>query len=294
MFSYMTYGLHLSSELSLPELVETEITTKPDITVRMARANEHPDHYKTREAFTVKTEAGDFIIIDAHEIVIEANPSADAALIRLCLLGATMAALLRLRGQMVLHASGVVIDGGVVAFLGESGWGKSTLAEAFYAQGYTFVADDIIAISVSEQALTVTPGYPQTKLWPDAVDSMGHLAALPELYHNAHKRAHRLTTGFLQAPLPLKRLYILGTTDAASVRVVSLSPTQAFLEIVRCSRAMLIQNKPDMDRLHFYQCLNIVNRIPIALLERERSLLKLSELIHVIEHDIFHESKTVA
>ncbi len=46
--------------------------------------------------------------------------------------------------RLVLHASAVVTETGVVGFIAESGVGKSTLARYLSRQGYRLVADDIV------------------------------------------------------------------------------------------------------------------------------------------------------
>ncbi len=61
------------------------------------------------------------------------------------------ASLLALRGETVLHASAVAIDGAAVAFVGQSGRGKSTIAALLCVAGAELVTDDV---------LTVDPGPP--------------------------------------------------------------------------------------------------------------------------------------
>ena len=64
------------------------------------------------------------------EIVVDPLPS----------LGMGFGLLLRPRGLVVLHASSVDIDGKAVAFVGNPGRGKSTLALALLEQGHKLVA----------------------------------------------------------------------------------------------------------------------------------------------------------
>ena len=60
-----------------------------------------------------------------------------------------------------------------VAFLGASGWGKSTLAAQLYACGHEFVADDVLAVRLAESRPAVVSGIPHLKLWPEAAITMG-------------------------------------------------------------------------------------------------------------------------
>jgi hypothetical protein len=54
--------------------------------------------------------------------------------------------LLSLRGQTVLHASAVELDGRAIAFSGQSGAGKTTTARALVRAGATLIAEDKLLI----------------------------------------------------------------------------------------------------------------------------------------------------
>ena len=49
-------------------------------------------------------------------------------------------------GYEPLHATAVVVDGEAVAFLGDCGYGKSTLGAAFLARGFPLLTDDVLAL----------------------------------------------------------------------------------------------------------------------------------------------------
>jgi ABC-type glutathione transport system ATPase component len=75
---------------------------------------------------------GAFLVRGGREIMIDAVPGVDARTLRLSLLGPALALVLHQRGRFVLHASTVAVAGSAIAFLGEKGWGKSTIAAALY------------------------------------------------------------------------------------------------------------------------------------------------------------------
>ncbi len=60
--------------------------------------------------------------------------------------GWMVAIMVFLSGRTVLHASSVVIDGKLVAFVGNSTQGKSTMAAGFCASGATLFGDDVLAV----------------------------------------------------------------------------------------------------------------------------------------------------
>ncbi len=65
-----------------------------------------------------------------------------------------------LGGLEIFHASGVAIDGGVIAIAGESGAGKTSLALSLCAQGASFVTDDVLALECGGGLLWAHPGPP--------------------------------------------------------------------------------------------------------------------------------------
>ena len=63
-----------------------------------------------------------------------------------------------LQGLDVLHASAVAWDGGVVAFLGPSGAGKTTTATRLMARGATLITDDALALEMTGGKIVAHPG----------------------------------------------------------------------------------------------------------------------------------------
>jgi hypothetical protein len=88
------------------------------------------------------------------------------------LLGPVLGLLLRLRGQVCLHASGAVIDGSAHLFLGCEGAGKSTMTAALRQHGHRFLTYDIAPLTETPSGFVVQPGVPRIFLEPT---SMGRL-----------------------------------------------------------------------------------------------------------------------
>ncbi|MEO8452885.1 MAG: hypothetical protein ABI647_24060 [Gemmatimonadota bacterium] len=87
---------------------------------------------------------------DGRMITIDAPPDANQADLARWIEGPATAAILYQRGILPLHASAVLMDGELVAFLAPSGTGKSSLAAGFVADGATLFADDLLAVRLDE------------------------------------------------------------------------------------------------------------------------------------------------
>jgi hypothetical protein len=220
------------------------------------------------------------LIREGSEVVVDAPPNFDPTVLRAYILGTAMAFILRQRGLLVLHASCVARGDVAIAFLGGSGWGKSTLATAFHQQGYRLITDDVMALHLDTATPMVVPSFPEVKLLPDAMAAVG-TDAMPMLQSLSHKQIQRLETRFALGPVPLKHLFVLRAGDFNHIQPVPRA--QAFSELIQHSRAAKMLHNETCKIQHFHQCSRLAKAIPMAYLERPRSLDQLPQLIEFIE-----------
>jgi hypothetical protein len=151
------------------------------------------------------------------------------------------------------------------------------------------VTDDVTAIVLDGESPTVLPAFPQLKLWPEAVTSLGEAPeTLPLIHPLFEKRAHRVTRGFWQRPLPLRRIYILG--EGAEPTIESLHPHEAALELVRHWYGARfgdgLLRVGGAAGSHFRQCATLANRVPVRRLRRHHPIRAIQELARMIEDDV--------
>lgn len=76
-------------------------------------------------------------------------------------------------GRLVLHASAIKLaDGAGIAFLGDSGWGKSTLASSFLESGGQHISDDCLLIKKNANSLTGINSYQGVRLLNDSAKAI--------------------------------------------------------------------------------------------------------------------------
>ena len=141
MHRYWAYGLLLQSELKIPELVEAvgadrsrqsglvmiRFGTVPPLPCE--ERGERLGTHARPEAVSVYLEAvGRALIRGGQEIIVEPADGGSRRLLGNYITGVCFGVLLHQRGLLVLHASAVEVEGHVVAFIGDKGWGKSTMA----------------------------------------------------------------------------------------------------------------------------------------------------------------------
>ena len=163
------------------------------------------------------------------------------------------------QGRLVLHASAVEIDGIGVAFTGESGRGKSTLATSFATSGARFLTDDGLQLDWLDGQCWITPSHPSVRLWEDSQEALIHQAVelAPAV---AYTPKARLLAGdrlaFCDSVQPLRRVYFLGEGAAPSLTIEAVRPAEALMELVKNSflldieeRELLVWHFDEMVRL---------------------------------------------
>lgn len=303
MYCYIAYGLCIASPIELPELSASGTAAmcdsavgagNVDLVIELGRVP--IDEGQNRNRILVWAKPGDaclhyrgvatFHLINGSRVVVDAYAEADPRAVRLFLLGPVMALLLHQRKMLVLHASAVVVDGEVIAFAGEKGEGKSTLAGAMTAAGYPLFCDDVLAIDVSDSRRIVAyPGFSQLKLMPDSAEQVGLAASdLPRIHPDYEKRAARVNGGYALTPLSVKRIYILQSADGEAIE--RLSPQRRLVELVRHSYLAPLLETTGESADHFRQVVLLANRVEIAALKRARDLSRLRETVGRVIEDL--------
>ena len=206
-------------------------------------------------------------------------------LLPLWALGPALALILHQRGLCVLHASGVAVRDGAIAFLGGPGAGKSTTAAALYARRYGVVADDVLAVDLSGTEPLTLPGFPQLKLWPDSLAALGDSPdEFPLLHPLLSKRSRAAADRFPSAALVLKRIYVLTGGDKPAIDGVDAQ--QSFLEVVRHSYAASLFEATATMKSNFQHSSHLVNCGLVRRITVGRSLSQLDELAALVERDL--------
>jgi hypothetical protein len=142
------------------------------------------------------------------------------------------------QGKIVFHASAVDTGNGAIAFLGESGRGKSTLAASFASGGQRFLTDDALLLDPAEGGYLVQPSHPSIRLWDDSQEAL--LAADAELAPPVqYTPKARILSGdglpFCNAARQLRRVYFLGDGSAEELTIQRMRPSEAMIGLVRNS-----------------------------------------------------------
>lgn len=231
------------TELSIPELPMAQAGGCPVIQIVLGAIPETLSHPLIATA-QCQANVDEFLLRiagvagyyarDGREVVVEPEAGAPALDVRAYLLSNIFAVLCHQRGLLPLHAGGVRTEAGVVAFLGASGSGKSSLTAFLARRGYSIVCDDICLIDPAAPVeRRVLPVAPWLKLWRSTMDALGEQPD-PQMRTFTEDDKYRLVQQDDPAPLPLAQVIVLKKMNseethsgANETSFRALSPAQA-------------------------------------------------------------------
>ena len=300
---YRAYGLNIASDIPLPEL--PSIDGAPDIHIRLDETIEPPPNLgsdwiyayeKPCTALIHWRDVGFFVIQDGTTIQVRPSVGVASVTLQNYTIAGALNMLLFQRDYFLLHASVVSMNGVAVAFVGESGWGKSTLAAYFHSQGFALIADDTLVVDISSNDRPlVQPAFPQFKLWPKTLDSMGiSLDNLPRVVSGYEKRAVSVDNSFSYERLPLGAIYLLDTVSYPDPEIHPITVKEAFIELLKFSYPGHLSYLHNFDLLkesgkaaeYFKNSEKLASIVPIKRLRRRLDITEMPETMELIVNDM--------
>jgi hypothetical protein len=296
---YLVAGLTVSSEFLLPELLPHSLgDASPDVEIRYGSVPDSlPGAIQPMREAQITPDAvlleipgvGRFHVSEGNQIRVQPDPETKAEDLRLFLLGSAFGAIYFQRGYFPLHASVVVIDGGAVAFSGDPGAGKSTLAAWLNAQGYPLLCDDVCVLRFTDdQQPMAYPAFPRLKLWTDALSAFDvDPSELQRDYSRADKYHLSASGEFQVEPAPLRHINLLKfSDDPAAPRIEDINPAHAVPLLRDNTYRFQYISALGLTRNHFLDCVKLARNTPTHFLVRPRQLSAMAECQHLIEEQM--------
>lgn len=233
---YAWSGMHLAAGFEIPELPPFDLAPPArswSLTLQIGRAPRRPGrtwfhrwrYPGGRRAVAFARDSAGYVLrfpgladfdVRPQERQIDgyAAPDVPAHTVRHLLLDQVLPLIAGTPHSLALHGSVVGTSAGAIAFLGESGVGKSTLAAKLGRRGCTVLSDDCCLIERAGSAFIVVPSYPGVRLNDDSAraadaDDRGE----PVAHYSAKRRVTGGGFAFGHQALPLARVYVIGSRD---------------------------------------------------------------------------------
>jgi len=229
------------------------------------------------------------ITADGRYISVLALADGHIAELQTILFGPVISFALLKRGIEQTHSTAIVVDGAAAAFIGESTFGKSTLAASFLAAGHKVLTDDLLLAQRVGESMWAQPGLPRLKLFPEAakqvlarpVEAATRSVLSPKLLLPLSERE------FQPTPVRLKAVYALSDPDEdhAAISIEPLSKRDAFLRILE-SNYNTVLSDTERGVGPFKLAADIASTVPVASLSYSRNFSILSRVRDAVLSDL--------
>ena len=192
------------------------------------------------------------------------------------------------QGQPAFHASVVTVTGGAVAFLGETGMGKSTLAASFALSDATFLTDDALLVEETGGTCMALPSHASLRLWEDSAKALATEGA-PLADSVSYSSKARLLAGeklsYTEKPQPLVAAFVLEDQDGSAVFIKTLNGLDRYMAWVRNSFLLDVEDR-DLLGQHFDWTHRISSEVPTFALDYPRDYGILPDVRHAIRQHL--------
>jgi hypothetical protein len=257
---YRIYGRRLHSDMALPELERA--VGEPDLFFRRGSIPEPagawfdiwqvPDGrawvrgIKVSAGYVVRYEDRADFLVDRERGIItcddDTNSGCPDEMMRHFLLDQVVPLMLSL-DQPVLHASSVIVEGAMAAFIGPGGAGKSTLAVALGRLGHAVGSDDGLLLARRDGGVVGIPAYAGARLCADSASVVGGHAST-----TAAKLRVRDGLPFFTGAAALGRIYVIDPRPSGSIAFHALTPRAAVMALVEQAYRLALDDRAALAR----------------------------------------------
>jgi hypothetical protein len=295
--SYTCYGLSISSELELPELIEatpSRSEEEPEVRIRFGEVPTDglaggrqlgPYLWTTEDRLWLHVPGvARYLVSGGDSIVIRPDGDPDEDSLRVFLLGSGLGALLFQRGLLVLHGNAIRVGDQCLICVGASGTGKSTLATAFLRRGHDLLADDVVPVA---QDCSVLPGFPRIKLWQDTADRFDiRTAGLRRIRPAMEKYDYPVRDRYAGEPLPARWVYMLTTHKSPETSFADITGMDRFLPLRHNTYRVRFMEGMALKATHLKLCGTLAGRIHLARITRPEDGFDIDGLVDRILADV--------
>jgi len=268
MHHYWGFGLYIASEIEFPELlpasfdhedVTITIGNIPDALLEQYTAQNDVEYIINEQEYYLDIKnVCKYYVKEGKEVHIEPYPGMEGRNIRIYLLATVMAVVMLQRGLMPLHASGIIKNGRLILFTGDSGAGKSTTLAHLVSKGYRIFTDDVCVLRedpANGQNIMGVASYPMVKLWDDAISKLADESFSDRSFKvkpDAEKYGYFFYDIFLTEPYPIDKIFILRSSHEMDVvSCKRLSGIEAFQQLEKQAYRKYLITNPHLRTLHF-------------------------------------------
>ncbi|TAL61392.1 MAG: hypothetical protein EPN84_08085 [Legionella sp.] len=233
-----------------------------------------------------------FLISNGDSISIDPRPGIDDDSIRAFLLSTCLEILLRQRNHLVIAGYSLKLDRQGILFAGIPNNGQAMLQGLLYKKGYTFLSSQFTAVNAQAELL---PGVPQLEFWPAVASALDlGVPGLSTIRPEIKKYLVPLKQQYQIKPIKLTAIYTLKMHQQTEIKFAVLEGKKK----KQCLEPLMRNNQVGVDLWYENNQplphLEILDNIPLVVLQVPTRGLKLHSVIQALENDIVERSATYA
>lgn len=276
-YKYQAFGLNISSEFELPELVAGSY--EPDVIIKKGEILGVTENFDISPKIYSATcdevvygikGIGWCKISKGRDVLIQADLRATSGGIRLFILTSVLGVVFLQRGMFPVHGSAIILDGKCIILTGDSGAGKSTLASAMMDRGALFLADDVSIISIdNEGRVWVQPAYPYRKLFKETAEAFKiNVEKLEQVEDERGKFLIPVTEKYRDTPARLDALVLITPSECGEVSIQALKGMEKLQTVMNniCRWGLIPYLK--IEKQYFQKSVFVAENITAYKLER--------------------------
>ena len=282
--AYHAFDLTIVSDFDLPLSERTVSKSNVDVSISKGVAGT-----ENRKGHCVRFDGVATVqMVDESTLIVEPDTETDSSL-QPFLLHNCLGWVLHRRGKAIFHAGAANVDGTCVAFLGQSGVGKSSTVAAMYDQGYPVVSGDVLAVDQSENVPSVIPSFPRLRIPSDTRSVMKESHQPANAAETTSSNWLDVTDGFAHETLPIRTIYLLeepGGIDSPEIRCLESTDPHPVENLLRHSLHYSVLRESDSVERHFQQCTQLAQDVSFRRLRRPNELKALEEVVDTVVDDV--------
>ncbi len=285
---YRAFGMVIESEFPIAQVPVSDGEETPDVVIR---ASDLSGYAIPEDRFVVSADSvlfqietiGVFRVTNGNLVEVDVKKELTDDHLAVYLMGSCMGAILHQRGMVPIHGSCVTNGHRSVIITGDSGAGKSTLASEFLHQGWKLLTDDVSVLKNLDGVPEVQSSYPSQKLWQDTLSQYSEEKTnIHTLYArgDSSKFGVSVENVFFDGSAPLSLIIRLLPAEFET----TLEPFDGFAKVdqlMRNTYRLGLIAEENRQR-HFQRCVNLSQKIPMALAIREKDVPTADKLYELI------------
>ena len=231
LYYYEVFGLNFQSEIPLTGMIAIPPVAFPDVLVAYGKvvlpAQDLPR--TTYEENFIYNDQDYYVKVPRDTAVFSVHKKAEQTLVFFDLknkaeeqtamawfYGLVLSGILHLNELFALHASGVLHQGQLRLFCGQSGMGKSTIAAQLKSRGYPLFTDDkcVLFWDKSTACFKAHPSLQVMRLWDNSIAEIAPddflTDPVPVVFKSRKKQFRIKPSALIRSVQPLQSIYILG------------------------------------------------------------------------------------